>query len=79
MEKIVLEKIKNELSKKRFKGLSRNFLGDHSGAAMFLFNYSKCFSDLQSYKSACNCLDNIIKHYNNHFEDIPSLSKFNRG
>lgn len=76
MEKAVLEKIKNELSKKRFKGLSRNFLGDQSGAAMFLFNYSRCFNDSESYQDASNCLDTLIKHYNNHFEDTPSLSKF---
>ncbi len=76
MEKAVLEKIKNELSKKRFKGLSRNFLGDQSGAAMFLFNYSRCFNDSESYQDASNCLDTLIKHYNNHFEDVPSLSKF---
>lgn len=64
MEKAVLEKIKNELSKKRFKGLSRNFLGDQSGTAMFLFNYSRCFNDSESYQDASNCLDTLIKHYN---------------
>lgn len=76
MDTTIPEKIKNELSKKRFKGLSRNFLGDQSGAAMFLFNYSRCFNDSISYKNACKCIENVINYYSNHFDDIPSLSKF---
>lgn len=68
--------IKNELSHADFTSTIGNFLGDCSGAIIFLFNYSRCYNDNQAYEMACNYVENLVKYYTSHLENVTSLSKF---